>query len=110
KSPVFPEAWTGVHPHEFQNIQIMGKFLGGMNTIHPLVMKNFKMKGHLSLAVIDLTELEAREQKEKVKYTPIAKFPGASCDFTIIMSSETLAIEALNALKSLKIKELREKT
>jgi phenylalanyl-tRNA synthetase beta chain len=109
KNDIFPSSWTGIHPHEFQNIQIMGKFLGGLTTVHPLVLKNFKMKGFLSLAVIDLTDLENREQKDKVKYTPIAKFPSSSCDFTIVMKQETAAAEVLAALKPLKIKELKEK-
>lgn len=109
KNDIFPSSWAGIHPHEFQNIQIMGKFLGGLTTVHPLVLKNFKMKGFLSLAVIDLTDLENREQKDKVKYTPIAKFPSSSCDFTIVMKQETAAAEVLAALKPLKIKELKEK-
>lgn len=110
KNDLMPEAWKGVHPHEFQNIQVMGKFLGAMTTVHPMVLKNFKMKGYLTLAVIDLTDLEAREQKDKVKYSPIAKFPSASCDFTVVMKKDVAAAEVLSSLKSLKIKELREKS
>jgi len=110
KNDLMPDSWKGIHPHEFQNIQIMGKFAGGITTVHPLVLKNFKMKGFLSLAIIDITDLEKRELKDKVKYSPIAKFPSSSCDFTVVMQKDTPAVEALNSLKSLKIKELKEKT
>src|SRR5690606_29846101 len=71
-NPVLPANWAGIHPHEYLNVQIMGKYCGVLNTIHPLVLKNFKMKGHLSLAIIDLTDLESRELKDKTKYLPIS--------------------------------------
>src|SRR5690606_13649525 len=101
KNELMPETWTGIHPHEFLNVQIMGKFSGALTTVHPLVLKNFKMKGLLSLAVIDLTDLENREQKDKVKYSPIAKFPSSSCDFTVNMQKDRASAEVLTSLKNL---------
>lgn len=109
KNELMPESWTGIHPHEFQNVQIMGKFSGALTTVHPLVLKNFKMKGFLSLAIIDLTELEKREQKDKVKYSPIAKFPSSSSDFTVTIKKDMAAAEVLLSLKNLKVKELKER-
>lgn len=108
-NPLIPKEWAGIHPHEYLNIQIMGKFTGAMTTVHPLVMKNFKMKGHLTLAVIDLTDLEAREMKDKTKYAPIAKFPSSSCDFTVVMNKDLPAASAITALGSLKNKEIKSK-
>jgi phenylalanyl-tRNA synthetase beta chain len=110
KNTILPQDWTGVHPHEFMNIQIMGKFLGGMTTIHPIVLKNFKMKGFLSVAVVDITELEARELKDKTKYNPIPKFPTSSCDFTVVMEKNLPASSAIAALNSLKVKEIKSKS
>src|SRR5690606_33716016 len=110
KNYLMSDSWTGIHPHEFHNIQIMGKFAGRITTVHPLVLKSFIMRGILALAIIDMTDLEKRELKDKVKYSPIAKFPSSSCDFTVVMQKDTPAVEALNSLKSLKIKELKEKT
>lgn len=105
---VLPE-WAGIHPHEFLNIQIMGKFVGAINTVHPLVLKNFKMKGFLTLAVIDITDIESKEIKDKTKYQPIPKFPSSSCDFTVVMKAELSAASALAALNSIKLKELKSK-
>ncbi len=107
---LMPKEWPGVHPHEYLNIQIMGKFAGAITTVHPLVMKNFKMKGHLTLAVIDLTDLEAREIKDKTKYAPIAKFPSSSCDFTVVMNKDLPAASVITALNSLKNKEIKSKS
>lgn len=108
-NPIIPSDWSGIHPHEFRNVQIMGKFTGVLNTVHPLVLKSFKMKGHLSFAVIDLTDLEAREMKDKTKYQPISKFPSSSCDFTVVMDKNMPAAQAITALSVLKQKELKSK-
>lgn len=108
-NPLFPKEWSGLHPHEYQNIQIMGKFLGGINTVHPLVLRSFKMKGHLSLAVIDITDLEGREMKDKTKYSPLSKFPSSSFDITVVVPSSEPAASPLAALSAVKAKELKSK-
>lgn len=107
---VMPNNWSGVHPHEYLNIQVMGKFAGVINTIHPLVLRNFKMKGFLTLAVIDITDLEAKELKDKTKYRPISKFPSSSFDVTVVMKKDLPAAAALTAISSLKQKELKSKS
>jgi phenylalanyl-tRNA synthetase beta chain len=108
-NPVVPPQWVGVHPDEYLNVQVMGKYCGALTTVHPLVLKNFKMKGFLSLAVIDLTDIEAREVKDKTKYSPISKFPSSSCDFTVVMSKDAPAAAVITALNSLKQKEIKSK-
>ena len=110
KNPLIPSDWAGIHPHEYSNIQIMGKFHGVLNTVHPLVLKSFKMKGHLSFAVIDLTDLESREMKDKTRYSPLSKFPSSSCDFTVVMNKDLPAASALDAMASVKQKELKSKS
>ncbi len=109
-NPVIPSNWEGSHPHEYLNVQIMGKYLGALTTVHPMIMKNFKMKGYLSLAVIDLTDLEGRELKDKTKYQPISKFPSSSCDFTVVMDINSPSASAITALSSLKQKEFKSKS
>jgi phenylalanyl-tRNA synthetase beta chain len=101
--------WNGLHPHEYVNIQTMGKFTGMISSIHPLVLRNFKMKGHLTLAVIDITDLEAREVKDKTKYHPISKFPVSSFDVTVVMDKDLPSASAISALSSLKQKEFKSK-
>jgi phenylalanyl-tRNA synthetase beta chain len=106
---VMPYEWNGIHPYEYMNIQVMGKFSGALNTVHPLVLKNFKMKGFLSIAVIDITDVEAKDMKDKTKYQPISKFPSSSCDFTVVMNKDLPAASVMTALNSLKQKELKSK-
>lgn len=113
KNEKFPNTvvpqWAGLHPHEFTNVQIMGKFVGAINTVHPLVLKNFKMKGFLTLAVIDITDVESKEMKDKTKYQPIPKFPSSSCDFTVVMNKDLPAASVITALSTLKQKEIKSK-
>jgi phenylalanyl-tRNA synthetase beta chain len=109
QNPVMPKDWAGVHPHEYMNVQIMGKFAGALTNVHPLVLKNFKMKGHLSLAVIDITDLESREMKDKTKYQSLSKFPSSTFDVTVVMDQNQPAASALTALSTLKQKEIKSK-
>jgi phenylalanyl-tRNA synthetase beta chain len=109
-NPVLPAAWLGLHPHEFLNIQVMGKFMGGVTTVHPMIMRSFKMKGQLTLALLDITDLEGREQKDKIKYSPIARYPSSSCDFTVVTDISTPAAMVLSVLHSLKQKEFKSKS
>jgi phenylalanyl-tRNA synthetase beta chain len=106
---VVPPQWTGIHPNEYLNIQVMGKYCGALTTVHPLVLKNFKVKGFLALAVIDLTDIEAREVKDKTKYSPLSKFPSSSCDFTVVMNKDAPAAAVIGALSTLKQKEIKSK-
>ncbi len=110
KSSVVDQEWKGLHPHEFVNIQVMGKFSGMCTTVHPIVLKNYKMKGYLSLAVIDITDVESKEMKDKTKYHPIPKFPSSSFDFTVVASTNTPAGDILSALNTVKLKELKQKS
>ena len=109
-NPLLPRNWSGVHPHEYLNIQIMGKFLGLINTVHPIVLKNYKMKGFLTLAVIDISELDVREMKDKTKYQSLSKFPGSSCDFSVVMDKDAPAASVLTAISQLKAKEIKSKS
>lgn len=106
---VMPYDWSGIHPLEYMNIQVMGKYTGVINTVHPLILKNFKMKGFLSLAVIDITDVESKEMKDKTKYQPISKFPSSSFDVTVVMKKDLPAASVISALFELKQKELKSK-
>jgi len=110
QNSVVPYDWNGTHPHEYVNIQVMGKFAGAINTVHPLILKNFKMKGFLTLAVLDITDLESKEMRDKIRYAPISKFPSSSCDFTVVMSKDMPAASVLTAINSIKQKELKSKS
>lgn len=109
KNDIIPSDWEGCHPHEYLNFRIMGKFHGAIATIHPMLLRNFKVKGFLSVCVIDFTDFQDRELKSKTNYSPISKFPSSTFDCTVMVNRETLAANVLDVLKKVKIKELTTK-
>jgi phenylalanyl-tRNA synthetase beta chain len=109
KNNVCPSDWSGAHPHEYTNIRVMGKFNGVVTSIHPLMLRNFKVKGNVSMMILDVTDFHTREMKAKTKYTPISKFPSSQFDCTVIVDNDTPAAKTLEALKKVKVKELTSK-
>ncbi len=107
KNTLIDEAWSGLHPFEFLNIRIMGKMQGVVTSIHPLMLRNFKIKGNLSIAIINLSSFEDKVLKEKNKYKPLPKFPGSDFDWTVVAKSTDQVGNILNAAKKAKIKHLK---
>lgn len=106
KSMAVNEEWSGIHPFEFKNMRIMGKPLGSIFSVHPLLLKKNKIKGHLSLALLDLSSFESRPMKDKTKYNPLPKFPASTFDYTLDVESDIEVAKILEPLKKLKIKEI----
>ncbi|WP_412472139.1 phenylalanine--tRNA ligase subunit beta [Halobacteriovorax sp. RT-1-4] len=106
KSNAIDEEWAGIHPFEFYNFRIQGKMDGVIFSVHPLVLKQFKIKGNVSIALINMSAFESREQKDKTKYQPLAKFPGSTFDCTVEVDTNVAVGAILNSLSKLKIKEL----
>ncbi len=108
KNNLVDESWVGVHPQEFFNIRIMGQMNGVILSIHPLVLRKFKIKGHISMAFIDLSAATSKPLKEKTGYKPLSKFPESRFDFTVGLDRSTSVEEVLNVLKNIKNKDMKE--
>lgn len=106
KNNVVNEDWNGVHPHEFQNVRIMGKMNGVVFSVHPIVLKNFKIKGHVTIGILDITELQNNGLKDKMKYRSLPKFPESRFDCTVLVNKEVHVGKILEVKKKLKMKEL----
>lgn len=101
-------SWPGLHPYEVTSVRVMGKHQGLVFSLHPLVMRQFKIKGHVSVFLLNLAPIEARPLKDKTKYQPLAKFPGSFFDCTVVTDQTTAVQSILDALKPLKnMKELQ---
>jgi phenylalanyl-tRNA synthetase beta chain len=107
KNNIVDEEWKGVHPFEFYNIRIQGKMDGVIFSAHPLVLKSFKIKGNVSIALVNMSPFEDRPVKDKTKYLPLPKFPGSTFDCTVVADADTPVANVLNALSKVKIKELQ---
>ncbi|OFZ25814.1 MAG: phenylalanine--tRNA ligase subunit beta [Bdellovibrionales bacterium RIFOXYB1_FULL_37_110] len=100
------ETWLGCHPFEFLNVRIMGKMNGVITSVHPLVLRNYKMKGNLSMAIIDLSSFEDKSDRGNIKYKPIEKFPSSTFDWTLLAGKNIFVGEILACFKKINIKEL----
>lgn len=106
KNLVVDEQWHGVHPYEFTNVRVMGRPFGAIFSIHPLVLRQFKIKGHVSFFILDMHAFEDKPVKDKTSYKPLPKFPSSEFDFTLNLSATTPVGDVLAALSKVKIKEL----
>lgn len=106
-NPLVPSEWIGNHPFEFTNIRVMGKFAGAIFSVHPLILKNLKIKGHVTICLFDLSLFENFSPKDKTKYKPLSKFPSSTFDWTVVVPAEKQVAEVLNSAKKVKLKELQ---
>ena len=86
------------HPGKKANILYEGKVLGTMGEIHPDVLKNFDLKERAYVAVLDLEEVYPLAGDHK-KYTPVAKFPAVSHDFSLLVPLNVTAGEVEDAIR-----------
>ncbi len=104
-NPIMPKEWPGVHPHEYLNIRVMGKNCGIVNTVHPIITRQFKIKGNVALAILDITDFMDRDIKDKTKYTAPPKFPSSKFDCTVVTDAHTPVGDILKVMNKLKVKE-----
>lgn len=104
-----PHTWAGAHPHEYLNLKIMGQNHGVVSSIHPLILREFKIKGHVHVAIIDLSSFENKEAKDKTKYHPLPKFPHSDLDFTIVTNHDTAVGKIFDVIKSIRLKEISDR-
>ena len=106
KNELVSEDWIGAHPYEFKNIQIQGKMKGVVLSVHPFLLGKWKIKGHLSMAIIDLTSFHGRDLDKKKKFKPLPKFPGSHFDYTVTINCGDSVGKIFTVLESIKIKEV----
>ncbi|MDC7124428.1 MAG: phenylalanine--tRNA ligase subunit beta [Spirochaetales bacterium] len=106
ENPLVASDWAGRHPNEFLDIQVMGKLAGFITTVHPVVAGKFKIKGNLSIAVLDVTDFKDRPLKDKTKYKPLPKYPGATFDCTVVADNDAPVADVLSSLGKVKLNEL----
>ena len=105
--PLIPPAWPGSHPHEFIDVPIRGISRGIIMSVHPQIARAFKIKGRTALAVLDFTEVMTDAVKDRTVFRPLDRFPGSKFDLTVVLPSRTYAAAAVEAVRRMKMKEIR---
>jgi len=107
-NPYVDADWKGLHPNETLNFQVMGKVAGFITSVHPIVCRDLKIKGNLSIAILDVTDFETRQIKDKTKYESLSRFPSSIFDCTVVTDSKEPVASIISVLNKLKMKELDE--
>ncbi|OFZ71880.1 MAG: phenylalanine--tRNA ligase subunit beta [Bdellovibrionales bacterium RIFOXYC2_FULL_39_8] len=105
-SLVIPGGWMGAHPYEYYDLKIMGKNYGAIFSVHPILLREFKIRGNLAILILEMSAFENNNLKDKKKYEPLSKFPVVEFDCTVVMQSERSISSVLEPLSKLKLKEL----
>jgi phenylalanyl-tRNA synthetase beta chain len=105
-NPLLPKSWPGVHPHEALDVMVMGKPMGILFTVHPIILRKMKIKGQLQVFLLNLSQIEKKELKDKTNYKPLPKFPGSSFDWTVVAEKTVPAESLIQHAKSTKIADL----
>lgn len=100
--------WAGLHPKECATISLEWSNCGIINTVHPYFMKNYKMKGHLTLVEIDFTYFIDNYNEQKINYKPLSKYPFSNFDCTVLLSQNEEASKIITLLKHAGIDFLEE--
>ncbi|RMD83978.1 MAG: hypothetical protein D6808_07740, partial [Candidatus Dadabacteria bacterium] len=100
--------WCGLHPIERQTLRVMGKGDGGVFSVHPSLLSELKIDGFLTLAVIDLTSFTERQPTRTLKYKPLSKYPSSTFDCTVICDPHCPAQKVIDAIKTIKEKEIED--
>lgn len=104
---LIPENWTGSHPHEIMEVRIMGQARGIVFSLHPQIIRNFKINGRTAIALLDFTYEMNQTMKNKISFQSLDKYPGANFDITVVVSTTTYAADVVKVIRNMKIREIR---
>ena len=79
-----------LHPGRQAAIIYDGKQIGYIGEVHPQVAANYSIKDRVCIAVLDTVILREEASFDK-KFTPIAKFPAATRDISMVVPKKVLA-------------------
>ncbi len=105
-NPLVAANWKGLHPDEMVDIVVRGQTLGAAFSVHPMVLRDFKIKGKISMLMLDLTDFCKKKTTKTHKYSAISKFPSSQFDCTVLVPVGSAADECLSVSKKLKNKDL----
>lgn len=81
-----------LHPGRKANILYDGKVIGYLGEVHPDVLDNYNIGEKAHVAVVDMPAVYPYVN-DNIKYTPLAKFPAVSRDFSMLVPMSVTAGE-----------------
>ncbi len=98
-----PEAWQGLHPYEQSAFAIAGKLKSMVFSVHPSLLAQRKVKGYVTIGLLDLSGMNAKMSGVKPKYSKINRNPDAKFDCTVVLPSDGEAENLVLLLKKARI-------
>lgn len=98
--------WSGLHPYECAVLHSMGQTMGFIFTLHPSLLKKYKVKQHVHFALIDAQTLFPRAFEAKTKYNPLSYLQESYFDCCVVMGAEHLVEQPLKVIEKLKLPEV----
>ncbi|MGL4525009.1 MAG: phenylalanine--tRNA ligase subunit beta [Spirochaetia bacterium] len=98
ENPLLPSEWSGAHPFEALHIVHENQAIGFVISLHPLLLKQKKIKGHASLFVVDLTPWAMGLPEKNICIIPALRYQESVLDFTILAPKSTPAGDILAVL------------
>ncbi|NIZ40055.1 phenylalanine--tRNA ligase subunit beta [Entomospira entomophila] len=108
ESSIVPSDWIGIHPYEQAMIEIDGVACGSLFGIHPSLMKEYKVKGHASIAILDVTRLSMQSIERVFDYNGVSRFPMSRFDSTWMLDASQLAGDLMQHLMTIDIDILKD--
>ncbi|RME60894.1 MAG: phenylalanine--tRNA ligase subunit beta [Candidatus Dadabacteria bacterium] len=98
--------WEGIHPFESEVlVGEEGSFLGIVFSLHPLVAREFDIKGNVAIGLIDFTNV-LKEKERVIKYEGINKYPQVIFDCCVVVGKRVRAASVVNTVLNLGIPEI----
>lgn len=93
------------HPGKACNLKIDGEIIGSLGEIHPSVQENYGLEKPLYYFELNFEKLVLNCSDEVAVQAP-PRFPETFRDIAMVLDEETPAVEVLNCITGLKVKEL----
>jgi len=98
--------WSGFHPAQHLHVMLNSAVIAEIFSVNPALLKNFKIRGNLCLALVDLSVLEAYAGTRAVRYAPISQHPKSSVDCTVVAKPRITVQQIITAITSAEIPAL----
>lgn len=106
--PLYPEDWFGLHPYERASLSVNGVVCGSVSAIHPLLLKEYKVRGHASLLLLEMSVLPSATERKEFPYKSLSRYPSSRFDSTWILKEEQKTSDLMAVLASVDIPYLQE--
>lgn len=98
--------WIGLHPFECVSLKSMGQNVGLIFTLHPQLLKKYKVKHFTHMALIDCDAISIRAFDSKSKYKPVSYLQDVNFDCCVIIKENDYSSNPIKIIEGLRSAEI----